>query len=70
MINVFDPDAIFIGGGVIEAAEELREWYLDGIRKSIPYRDEQADLAIEIAPDGDKAGARGAALYAAEKFGG
>ena len=67
MVNVFDPDAIFIGGGVIEAAEELREWYLDNIRKSIPYRDEQADLLIEIAPDGDKAGARGAALYAAQK---
>ena len=70
MINVFDPDAIFIGGGVIEAAEELREWYLDGIRKAIPYRHEQADLLIEVAPDGDKAGARGAALYAAQKFGG
>jgi len=64
MINVFDPDAIFIGGGVIEASEELREWYLAQIRDSIPFRDEQKGLAIEIVPDGDKAGARGAAVFA------
>jgi predicted NBD/HSP70 family sugar kinase len=64
MINVFDPDAIFIGGGVIEASQELREWYLSQIRDSIPFRDEQTDLAIEIVPDGDKAGARGAAVFA------
>ena len=68
MINVFDPDAIFIGGGVIEASEELREWYLAMIRQSIPFRDEQTDLAIEIVPDGDKAGARGAAVFANQKF--
>jgi len=64
MINVFDPDAVFIGGGVIEASEELREWYLESIRKSIPFRDEQTDLDIEIVPDGDKAGARGASVFA------
>jgi predicted NBD/HSP70 family sugar kinase len=64
MINVFDPDAIFIGGGVIEASDEMREWYLAGIRESIPFRAEQTDLAIEIVPDGDKAGARGAAVFA------
>lgn len=64
MINVFDPDAIFIGGGVIEASDELRRWYLDRIRESIPFRHEQTDLAIEIVPDGDKAGARGAAVFA------
>ncbi len=66
MINVFDPDAVFIGGGVVEASQELRAWYLENIRNAIPYREEQADLAIEIAPDGDKAGARGAALFAAQ----
>jgi predicted NBD/HSP70 family sugar kinase len=69
MINVFDPDAVFIGGGVIEAAEEMREWYLANIRNSVPYRTEQSDLEITIAPDGDKAGARGAALFAAQKYG-
>jgi len=64
MINVFDPDAVFIGGGVIEASEDLREWYLASIRDSIPFREEQSDLTIEIVPDGDKAGARGAAVFA------
>ena len=64
MINVFDPDAVFIGGGVVEASEELRHWYLTKIRESIPFRDEQAELEIEIVPDGDKAGARGAAVFA------
>jgi len=68
MINVFDPDAIFIGGGVIEASDELREWYLARIRESIPFRDEQSDLVIEIVPDGDKAGARGAAVFALQKL--
>ncbi len=64
MINVFDPEAIFIGGGVIEASEDLKNWYLAMIRESIPFRDEQRDLEIAIVPDGDKAGARGAAVFA------
>ena len=34
MIYTIDPDAIFIGGGVIEGSEELREWYPSGIRNS------------------------------------
>jgi len=68
MVNVFDPDAIFIGGGVIEATEDFRDWYLSNIRNSVPLRLEQADLEITTAPDGDKAGARGAALFAAQKY--
>ncbi len=68
MINVFDPDAIFIGGGVIEASEEMCAWYLEKIRESIPFREEQRDLAIEIVPDGDKAGARGAAVFALQRL--
>ncbi|MDR3689886.1 MAG: ROK family protein [Fimbriimonas sp.] len=69
MVNVFDPDAIFIGGGVIEAKQEFREWYLENIRNSVPYREEQANLPIVVAPDGDRAGARGAALFASRKLG-
>jgi len=68
MINVFDPDAVFIGGGVIEASDEMREWYIAKIRESIPFREEQSNLAIEIVPDGDKAGARGAAVFAFQKL--
>lgn len=67
MINVFDPDAVFIGGGVVEAEEELRQWYLASIRESIPFRAEQADLSLRIVPDGDRAGARGVAIFAAQQ---
>lgn len=69
MINVLDMDAVFIGGGVIEASEELRNWYLDRIRAAIPFRVEQRDLVIEIVPHGDRAGARGVAIYAAQRAG-
>jgi hypothetical protein len=34
------------------------------IRESIPFREEQRSLEIAIIPDGDKAGARGAAVFA------
>jgi predicted NBD/HSP70 family sugar kinase len=68
MINVFDPDAVFIGGGVVEASEDLRNWYLEGIREAIPFRAEQADLRLAIVPDGDRAGARGVAIYAAQQM--
>lgn len=64
MIQVFDPDAVFVGGGGVEASDDLRKWYLSGIRNAIGFRDEQMDLPIEIVPDGDRAGARGAAVYA------
>jgi glucokinase len=67
MINVFDPDAVFIGGGVIEASEELRDWYLAGIREAIPFRAEQSDLLLAIVPDGDRAGGRGVAVFAAQE---
>lgn len=66
MINVFDPDALIVGGGVVEAAEEFRGWFVAEIRASLPgQRDEQAGLPIHVMPDGDTAGARGAALDAA-----
>ena len=68
MINVFDMDAVFIGGGVIEASEELRTWYLESIRRAIPFRAEQEALLIETVPDGDRAGARGAAVFASQQL--
>ena len=67
MINVFDPDAIFIGGGVVEASAEFRNWFLEAIRAAIPFREEQADLVLDIVPDGDRAGARGVAVFAAQE---
>lgn len=68
MINILDMDAAFIGGGGVQASEEFRAFYLKSIRESIKFREEQKDLEILIAPHGDMAGARGAALYAQSVF--
>jgi glucokinase len=65
MINTFDPDALIVGGGAIETGPEFRQWFLDEIRAGMPeQREEQADIPICIMPNGDTAGARGAAIEA------
>jgi len=65
MINVFDPDALVVGGGVIETSAEFRDWFVGEIRAGMPVqRAEQADIPIHLMPNGDTAGARGAALDA------
>jgi len=65
MINTFDPDALIVGGGAIETGEEFQRWFLQEIRNGMPpQREEQADLPIHIMPNGDTAGARGAAIEA------
>jgi len=66
MINVFDPDALIVGGGAVETSEDFRSWFLDEIRAGMPpQREEQAGIPIHVIPNGDTAGARGAALDAA-----
>jgi len=66
MVNVFDPDALIVGGGAVETSPEFRRWFLDKIRAGMPsQREEQASLPIHVMPTGDSAGARGAALDAA-----
>lgn len=66
MINVFDPDALIVGGGAVETDEDFRRWFLAEIRAGMPtQREEQADLPLHVMPAGDTAGARGAALDAA-----
>ena len=66
MVNVFDPDALIVGGGAVETSDEFRHWFLDEIRVGMPsQREEQASLPIHVMPTGDSAGARGAALDAA-----
>lgn len=63
--NVTDPDAYFVGGGVVEAAPHFRDWFLTSVRKHTTLRDEQAQAAqFALVPDLDMAGARGAALAA------
>ena len=65
MINTFDPDALIVGGGAIETGEEFQQWFVDQIRAGMPpQREEQADIPIYIMPNGDTAGARGAAIEA------
>ena len=66
MINVFDPDALIVGGGAVETDEAFRGWFVEEIRAGMPtQREEQAGLPIHVMPAGDTAGARGAALDAA-----
>ncbi|MCE9630110.1 MAG: ROK family protein [Planctomycetia bacterium] len=66
MINVFDPDALIVGGGIVETSDEFRAWFIAEIRAGMPtQREEQADLPIHVMPSGDSAGARGAAIDAA-----
>jgi predicted NBD/HSP70 family sugar kinase len=65
MVNTFDPDALIVGGGAIEASADFQAWFLGEIRAGMPVqREEQADIPIRIMPNGDTAGARGAAIEA------
>jgi glucokinase len=65
MINTFDPDALIIGGGALETGEEFQKWFIAEVRKGMPdQREEQAGIPIYVMPNGDTAGARGAAIEA------
>ena len=65
MVNTFDPDALIVGGGAIETGAEFQKWFVEQIRAGMPaQRVEQADIPIRIMPNGDTAGARGAAIEA------
>jgi glucokinase len=65
MVNTFDPDALIVGGGAIETAEDFQRWFTGEIRAGMPtQREEQADIPIYVMPNGDTAGARGAAIEA------
>jgi len=67
MINTFDPDALIVGGGALEAGPEFQRWFLNEIRAGMPtQRKEQAGLPIHVIPNGDTAGARGAAIEASK----
>jgi predicted NBD/HSP70 family sugar kinase len=63
--NFTDPDAYFVGGGVVEAKPEFRDWFLATVRENTTLRDEQVEkVAFALVPDLDMAGARGAAIAA------
>ena len=65
MVNTFDPDALIVGGGAIEASPEFQQWFIQEVRAGMPpQREEQAAIPIHVIPNGDTAGARGAAIEA------
>ena len=65
MVNTFDPNALIVGGGALETSPEFQRWFIEEIRMGMPVqREEQADIPIHVMPNGDTAGARGAALEA------
>ena len=67
MINTFDPDALIVGGGALEAGPEFQRWFLHEIRVGMPtQREEQAEVPIHVISNGDTAGARGAAIEASK----
>ncbi|MBL8173276.1 MAG: ROK family protein [Bryobacterales bacterium] len=70
MVNVFDPDALIIGGGALETGVEFQQWFIAEARAGMPaQRDEQAGIPIHVMPNGDTAGARGAAIEALRMVG-
>ncbi len=63
--NFTDPGVYFVGGGVVEAAPEFRDWFLATVRANTQLREEQERVAaFSLVPDLDMAGARGAAVAA------
>lgn len=62
--NLLDPDAFLIGGGALEVGPDFRAWWLKEVRDGMPTQREEQEPRIEIMPNGDAAGARGAALQA------
>lgn len=67
-MQLLDLDAFFVGGGIMQTKPEFREWFLSVLREHLPLRDEQKGVSVDIAPDGDMAGARGAARLALESW--
>jgi glucokinase len=65
MVNTFDPDVLIVGGGAIETGADFQRWFVAETRRGMPrQRAEQAEIPIHVMPNGDTAGARGAAIEA------
>jgi predicted NBD/HSP70 family sugar kinase len=65
MVNTFDPDAFIVGGGALETSKNFQHWFIEQVRAAMPaQRGEQAAIPIHVMPNGDTAGARGAAIEA------
>src|SRR5207248_3045047 len=65
MVNTFDPDVLIVGGGALETGQDFQRWFIAETRAGMPgQREEQAAIPIHVMPNGDTAGARGAAIEA------
>jgi len=62
--NLLDADAFLIGGGALEVSPEFQAWWVREVRAAMPQQRAEQEPRIEIMPNGDTAGARGAALQA------
>lgn len=63
--NFVDPDAYFLGGGVVEAKPHFRDWFLERVAFHAQLREESLAVAqFALVTDLDMAGARGAAISA------
>ena len=63
--NFTDPHVYLLGGGVVEAKPEFRDWFIGRVRAHTVLRAEQALVeSIALVPDLDMAGARGSAIAA------
>lgn len=68
--NFTDPHVYFVGGGVIEAADHFRAWFLERVRHHTWLREEQRAVAeVCEVTDLDMAGCRGAAVAALSALG-
>jgi glucokinase len=67
--NLLDPDAFLIGGGALEVSPEFQAWWVASVRAGMGAQREEQEPRIEIMPNGDAAGARGAALQALRGLG-
>jgi predicted NBD/HSP70 family sugar kinase len=64
--NFTDPDGYFIGGGVVDARPDFRDWFVAQVRRYTDLRlEQQAVATFALVPDLDMAGAKGSALAAA-----
>jgi len=67
--NFMDPDAYFVGGGLVEASKRFREWFLARVCEHASLRQEQLEVStFALIPDLDMAGARGAAIAARQSL--
>jgi glucokinase len=71
MIVTFDPSVCFIGGGMMDGENKavFNPWFIEQVSKTLRtlLREEQRDTPIVVVPDGNLAGARGAALLAVKQ---